>query len=279
MCIIAIKRADIPMPDEKILKTMFDNNSDGAGFMYYYNNKVIIQKGYMTYESFKRALNELERKIDTYKTSIVFHFRIATHGSVCRGLCHPFPLSHKIPVLKHQYTTCNLGIVHNGIIPIKPRKGISDTMEYIVSRLSKIERECPEFYKSKKKRKAILAEINSKMVFLDCDGNVYTIGDFINDNGILYSNDSYKERDFIFKYWNSCMSVVSVSPIEEGYIISDSDLIECEYGQYFIDKYGRVFEYDYGYDFACQVDGTAYTLQGLPVFYDEDNKTYISVWE
>ena len=45
MCIIAIKKTNIPLMDEKILKTMFDNNSDGAGFMYNYNNKVIIQKG------------------------------------------------------------------------------------------------------------------------------------------------------------------------------------------------------------------------------------------
>lgn len=44
------------------------------------------------------------------------------------------------------------------------------------------------------------------------------------------------------------ISVIPASPIDEGYIISDSELIECEYGRYFIDKYGRVFEYDYGYD-------------------------------
>ena len=279
MCIIAIKRAGIPFPDEKVFKTMFENNSDGAGFMYNYNNRVIIQKGYMTYQTFIHALKLLAEKVDIQNTSVVFYFRIATHGSVCQGLCHPFPLTHKIPVLKHQNTACRIGIVHNGIIPIKPRNGISDTMEYIASRLTKIERECPEFYKSKKKRKAILAEINSKMAFLDCDGNVYTVGNFINDNDILYSNDSYKERDYLFRHWNSCMSVVSASPIEQGYIVSDSDLIECEYGQYYIDKYGRVFEYDYGFDFAYQVRGTAYTLQGLPVFYDENNKTYISVWE
>ena len=266
MCIIAIKRAGIPLPDEKVFKTMFENNSDGAGFMYNYNNRVIIQKGYMTYQTFIHALKLLAEKVDIQNTSVVFHFRIATHGSVCQGLCHPFPLTHKIPVLKHQNTACRIGIVHNGIIPIKPRNGISDTMEYIASRLTKIERECPEFYKSKKKRKAILAEINSKMAFLDCDGNVYTVGNFINDNDILYSNDSYKERDYLFRHWNSCMSVVSASPIEQGYIVSDSDLIECEYGQYYIDKYGRVFEYDYGFDFAYQVRGTAYTLQGLPVF-------------
>ena len=32
-------------------------------------------------------------------------------------------------------------------------------------------------------------------------------------------------------------------------LITDKNIIECEYGQYFIDKYGRVFEYDEYYDF------------------------------
>ena len=98
MCIIAIKKKNKELPDEEIFQTMFKNNSDGAGFMYNHNGKVIIQKGYMTYEEFKEALNKLCTKVDAYTTAIVFHFRIATHGSVSPALCHPFPLSHKIPM-------------------------------------------------------------------------------------------------------------------------------------------------------------------------------------
>ena len=157
MCIIAIKKKNKELPDEEIFQTMFKNNSDGAGFMYNYEGKVIIQKGYMTYDSFKAALNKLCTKVDVYTTAIVFHFRIATHGSVSPALCHPFPLSHKIPMLKKLYSASRIGIVHNGIIPIKPRKGISDTMEYIATVLAKREKYNKEFYKSKKIRKAILS--------------------------------------------------------------------------------------------------------------------------
>ena len=279
MCIIAIKKKNVPLPDENIFETMFKNNSDGAGFMYNSKGRVIIQKGYMTYEHFKNGLNRLKGSIDVYHTAIVFHFRIATHGSVCKGLCHPFPLSNKIPVLKHEYSSCKLGIAHNGIISsVKPRKGISDTMEYIASRLTKIEKECPEFYKNKKKRKAILAEIDSKMAFLDGKGDVYTVGNFIDDKGILYSNESNKEISYNFKYFDYCTSFIEVSPLDEGYIISNSDIIECEYGQYFIDKYGRVYEYDFCYDFAYKIRGTAYTPCGLPVFFNEDNSIRINAW-
>ena len=228
MCIIAIKKKNQELPKEEIFQTMFKNNSDGAGFMYNYNGKVIIQKGYMTYEEFKAAFEKVKQKIDTYTTTIVFHFRIATHGSVSPALCHPFPLSHKIPMLKKLSSASRIGIVHNGIIPIKPRKGISDTMEYIASILSKREKQNPEFYKSKKIRKAILAEIDSKMAFLDSAGNVYTVGEFIEDKGILYSNSTYKERSFKFSLWDDYMFSAIVSPIEEGYVITDKNIIECE---------------------------------------------------
>ena len=44
------------------------------------------------------------------------------------------------------------------------------------------------FYKNKKKRKAILAEINnSKMAFLDCDCKIYTVVDFISDFNLSYN--------------------------------------------------------------------------------------------
>ena len=277
MCIIAVKKKNQELPKEEVSQTMFKNNSDGAGFMYSYNGKVIIQKGYMTYDSFKAALNKLCTKVDAYTTTIVFHFRIATHGSVSPALCHPFPLSHKIPMLKKLYSASRIGVVHNGIIPIKPRKGISDTMEYIATVLAKREKYNKEFYKSKKIRKAILAEIDSKMAFLDSEGNVYTVGEFIEDNGILYSNSTYKERSFKFSLWDDYMFSAIVSPIEEGYVITDKNIIECEYGQYFIDKYGRVFEYDEYYDFAYEIRGTAYTINGYPAVFDENNAVEMCV--
>ena len=277
MCIIAIKKKNVPLPDEKIFKTMFENNSDGAGFMYNHNGKVVIQKGFMTYEKFIRTLDKVSKEIDTYSTAMVFHFRIATHGAVTTGLCHPFPLSDKTHLLKRHFYSCKLGIVHNGIIPIQPRKGISDTMEYIVSELSKKAKHHPEFYKNKKIRKAILAEIKSKMAFLDGNGDVYTVGDFVTDNGILYSNTSYKKNEYFFHTYFDYMYTIPASPLEDGYIISDSDIIECEYGRYFIDKYGRVFDYDYCYDFAYEIHGTAYSVEGFPVSFDENNAIHINV--
>ena len=52
MCIIIAKEKYGRLPSEKELKNCFTNNSDGAGFMYVKNGKVVIDKGYMKYEAF-----------------------------------------------------------------------------------------------------------------------------------------------------------------------------------------------------------------------------------
>lgn len=279
MCIIAIKKANQPLPEGKIMETMFKNNSDGSGFCYCMNGEVRIQKGYMTYESFSEAIKKVAEKIDTYANPMIFHFRIATHGGVNPALCHPFQMSKRISELKFTEVTTNLGIVHNGIISINTRKETSDTMEYITRNLYKRYKRDREFYKNKKIRKAILAEIgNSKMAFLDSKGNVYTIGDFIEDNGILYSNSSYKERDFFFDFtWGDYVDYEKVTPLEEGYVVTESRMYEIEDSSYFIGSGGKLFEYDHYLDVCFETKGVAYTTSGFVATFDEDETIWINV--
>jgi hypothetical protein len=53
MCIIVYKPKGIELPKEDILKNCFDNNADGAGYMYAHKGKVLIHKGFMDWEDFK----------------------------------------------------------------------------------------------------------------------------------------------------------------------------------------------------------------------------------
>jgi hypothetical protein len=48
MCIAVYKRVGVKMPSDKILETCFENNSDGAGYMFAHGGKVNIKKGFMT---------------------------------------------------------------------------------------------------------------------------------------------------------------------------------------------------------------------------------------
>lgn len=83
------------------LKRAFDANSDGAGFAYYDNSqqRVIIEKGFFSFNEFWRAFQEVQR--DNLKA--IVHFRFATHGSVDTDNCHPYELNDG-------------ALIHNGII-------------------------------------------------------------------------------------------------------------------------------------------------------------------
>ena len=279
MCIIAIKNKGINLPSERTLETMFKNNSDGAGFMYSIDNKVIIHKGFMTFHSFMSALNKLEEKYDITKLPIVMHFRIATSGHVDAGTCHPFPIAAKRKHLRKQYIETDIGIVHNGIIPIAAPDNMSDTMQYVKERLWEYKKCKPNFYTNKKWQRRIEKEIMSKMVFLDNTGEIYTIGDFVTDDGMIYSNHSYEERSFLFGYdrFFDYHSQMKLCPID-GYIITSlGNLIDCEDGLYLISKYGKIYEYDFIMDVAVPIDATAYTYETLPFYYNDSVAMYFNV--
>ena len=74
MCIIIAKDKKSRIPTEKELKNSFEWNNDGAGFMYVDNNKVVIDKGYMTWESFIKRYKTLLQKYNNFKNkSLVIH--------------------------------------------------------------------------------------------------------------------------------------------------------------------------------------------------------------
>lgn len=279
MCIIAVKKSGVPLPDDNLIEAMFANNPDGAGFAYNKDNKVHIRKGFMSVESLKSALNNVYKTVDPLNTTFVYHFRIATHGAVKPGLCHPFPISNNIRFLKQLRSTTDIGVVHNGIIPTKPRNGISDTMEYIVSKLNKIKRKHPDFYINNLYMKQIEEQIQSKMVFINGSGETYTIGDFVEENGLYFSNNSYKDR--CFSYFSSYTDLdyeKLLEPIYEGYIIGkNGELIDCSDGMYFMDLNGKLYEYDYGFDLTFPMYGSAYSIEGLPLRFSKENACFISV--
>lgn len=104
MCVIIAKPANVEMPSLDILKAAHLANPDGCGFAstsHHYNGL-----------NFKQFLCQLS-KVDT-KEPCIIHFRLATHGSVCRANCHPF---------------CVNGVyfAHNGILDIKPQGDMTDS--------------------------------------------------------------------------------------------------------------------------------------------------------
>lgn len=198
MCIIACKPIGLEMPDHDTIENMWHANSDGAGIMYNHKGHVHIEKGFMKLDDFLAALKRIGKDVDLKQAGVVMHFRITTHGGTRPENCHPFPISDSIPMLKKLRLTTRIGVAHNGIIHNTPRdKTISDTMEYIAAQLAPLYRAMPEFYRNQDAMLLVKNGIESKMAFLTDTGDIYTVGDFVEDKGILYSNHSYEG------YWST----------------------------------------------------------------------------
>ncbi len=307
MCIIAAKPAGVNMPSNDILRNMWNVNSDGAGFMYVENGAVRIEKGFMKYKKFITALEKVGSRLDLTATPVILHFRITTHGGTKPENTHPFPITENVGVLKKLRSTTDVGVAHNGVIHIIPRSGISDTMEYVASQLAPLKKAMPTFYKNKWAMELVENAIDSKMAFLTKNGDIYTIGDFVTDNGVLYSNHSYESWYSYYRYnskhyygdfdsngfysssiypattattttapketplastMGDFVSVMFLDP-ERHYVRTNAgELIEPY--DYLIDDSNHLYVYDYEYDGVYPVEGTAYTTEGFPVQYDED---------
>ena len=191
MCIICVSPSGVKQSGVKTLRTMFFRNPHGAGYMYARDGKVVIHKGFMDFHSFLMAVRA---EHFTAEDSVVYHFRISTQAGVSPAMTHPFPLSNQIERMLALDLTCKCGVTHNGIIrlttdPTNTR--YSDTAIFITDYLSSMIRKPADL-----RNQALLDRIydlaQSKFAIMDASGYIATVGTFINDHGLLYSNDSYK---------------------------------------------------------------------------------------
>lgn len=206
MCIIVVKDKHNPLPKKEYLRNCFDNNPDGAGFMYLKNNRVVIDKGYMTYNDFEKRYDKLCKKFNNFDNlPLILHFRIGTSSKNSKENTHPYPISDDKKELHKTYLKTSLGIVHNGIIheynPSKKERDINDTQKFIMEYLYPLYKNWSTFYKNKHILKGINLITDSKFAFLDKYGKIKLVGDFEEDeNGIKYSNNNYKTNWYTLNY-------------------------------------------------------------------------------
>jgi hypothetical protein len=177
MCIAIYKPEGKVLPIET-LKECYTSNPDGAGFMYSDNKKLHIEKGFFSFQTFYDAFKKHENK------QVVIHFRIKTHGKIDTANCHPFAVNNAI------------GFVHNGIISGYGDAEFSDTVRFN----EKILRPLVSKWGNLALFQDPIIELvegrigYSKLVFLDRHGNHKIMNESkgIWDDGVWYSNDSYK---------------------------------------------------------------------------------------
>lgn len=184
MCIAIFKPKGKIVPMD-YLRTAFENNSDGAGFLAH-DEQLIARKGFFSFQDFWDAYSAYE------KDTCVLHFRIRTSGLRDEKNCHPFLVNE------------NLGFVHNGVIQInRPKEEFSDTWYFniliqhfvhsVPSAWSK-DKFKSLFYRLSDKRFKGVSLGSSKFIFLDSQGShaIFNERAGMWENGIWYSNASYK---------------------------------------------------------------------------------------
>jgi len=198
MCIIAVSKKGVRQPSLKQLQAMFENNPHGAGYMVARDGKVEIHKGFMDWEDFARAI-----KNENFKSSdpVVYHFRISTQAGVNAKMTHPFPLSSRLEHCEKLDLTCPVGLAHNGIIRMTSdakETRFSDTALFIAQYMTKLIRKRSDITDD-----AVIDMIenltNSKWAIMDSTGEIVTIGHFINESGLLFSNGTYMPKGWYWK--------------------------------------------------------------------------------
>ncbi len=209
MCIIIAKPKGIAMPPENWLEASFRANSDGAGFMLADGHNVVIRKGYMSYEAFTRAIESEGNLTDK---AVVMHFRIATHGLVDAGRCHPFPVCDDYKHMARTFNVVQLGLAHNGILSIKPpNETVSDSMTFIKECLKSPD--VIDRLREHADHQMLLEEAisGSRLAFLEPSGEITLFGcGWQEDKGISFSNSSYKPKTWSYKSWNKKRSYSSM---------------------------------------------------------------------
>lgn len=192
MCIIIAKDKNIALPDRDSLYNSYLHNKDGIGVAVLKSDyqKVMIKKDFKNFDLFYNWITE---NITTEDIAIL-HFRIATSGKVDLGNAHPFPITNNKKLLRKTLLYSNFAVAHNGVIAqySYTKSKYSDTQKFIIDILANI--------KYKLDNHAIIKLVESyiigdKLAIIDSkQRKLILIGNYIEKNGLFYSNSSYREH-------------------------------------------------------------------------------------
>lgn len=177
MCIAIVKPKNKIIPRE-VLQTCAEANPDGMGFAFCKDDKVYICKWVDDFDKFYEYYSKVETT-----SNMLIHFRIATHGEVCKDNCHPFKLNNR------------MALVHNGIISGYGSKtdNVSDTRDFIDKVIGKISYK--QWYNPAFRELVGKVIGYSKLGILDKTGRYFIVNEQkgVWDDGVWYSNSSYKK--------------------------------------------------------------------------------------
>ena len=228
MCIIAICSSRFLTDNE--LENCFMSNHDGVGMAWAENGKVSVRKGFMTLEEANLAYAKFQLEHPEFIPHVL-HFRIATSGGASPEMTHPYKMTTGSELSLSEDTDKSV-LFHNGVIPNwntslvnlvtskqipkMPKGPMNDTrMAAIMASLPDIGDE-------------ILEVLSGKFVKVQPDGTIIRWGKFEFDNGVYFSNTSYKWK--VYRYQNGCNIHGCDGVVSETIIQPDDYLASLEQG-------------------------------------------------
>lgn len=197
MCIIVAKKAGTALPKKATLQNCFDNNPDGAGYMFNLHDKIVIKKGYTQFESFYNDILTDYKKYNLFYKNVVMHFRIATSGGITPAKTHPYPITDDEQQLNQLDIITQYGVAHNGVLSnFTYNKKLNDSQTFIKDFLYNILKIDKNFLNNKYIEKIILHEIGSSKLAILHGKQMHLYGEFTEEAGVYYSNTTYKYKKY-----------------------------------------------------------------------------------
>ena len=180
MCIICIKEKSVKFPSMKAVRNMCENNNDGFAIAWYHPTMKSTQVyRTMNQKQFLKEYKRIKNEYDAENTTLFIHARIKTHGTPNLKNCHGWVSDE-----------CGLAFAHNGILSgVANRDDMTDSETFFRDIFT------PAFMYGgwEAAERTIDAIIGtSKFVFMDSYGGIVHYGNYIEDNGLLYSNTTYQ---------------------------------------------------------------------------------------
>ncbi len=163
MCCIIYKPKGVQMPSLDTFSKIKRLNHNGYGFV----STNHFYKG-LDYRTFLRHLSDVSNN-----EACIIHFRLATHGSICRANCHPF-------IQNEVYFT------HNGVLNVYP---VGDMTDSEIAFKTKIYPAIEKYGYGSKEVDCLINSIAGYSRFaMMYQGSVKLYGNFTKLNDIYYSN-------------------------------------------------------------------------------------------
>jgi predicted glutamine amidotransferase len=278
MCVILVKEKGIELPTKKVLKCCWERNPDGAGFMFNDYDKVVIMKGFMTFEEFYLRLQTANEFYHLKEKGLVIHFRIATSGLKDKGNCHPYPISNDNLDLRKSFITTELGIAHNGIIRSYNGKDkiLNDTQLFIKNDLFELNSLDKKFYKNVIFQSMIERLIDgSRLVFLNKKGEIIKLGKWFHNGNYYFSNLNHVSKNTLNINKKPILFDNDLKYFDEennNFVIND-EVVDKDYFDLFIDTLDRlengdsVYSEDYFQEYNS-FNGKYYLNQDEKMIYE-----------